>query len=226
MSPTESSVPPRRCKVLLVEDHPLLREHLGRLINRDLDMEICGEADNSSDAIKLIKDCRPDIAIVDVTLRGSSGLELIKDIKAQGLVIKVLVLSMHDEELFAERALRAGACGYITKKEASAELILAVREVMAGRMYVSKRAASKLLEGMTQPKTKSHLGGLQALSDRELVVFEFLGQGKNTCEIAHSLNLGESSVETYRARIKEKLQLRSSADLYLRAGQWVRENSG
>ncbi len=226
MSRTESSVLSRRCKVLLVEDHPLLREHLCRLIGRDLDMEICGEADNSSDAIKLIKDCRPDIAIVDLTLRGSSGLELIKEIKIQRLAVKVLVLSMHDEELFAERALRAGACGYITKKAASPELLLAVREVMAGRMYVSTRAASKMLESLAHKRNKPDLGGIKTLSDRELVVFEFLGRGKTTGEIAQSLNLGESSIETYRARIKEKLQLRSSADLYLRAGQWVRENSG
>ena len=211
---------------MLVEDHPMFREHLGQLINRDLGMQVCGEADNNRDAMKLIKETRPDIAIVDITLRGSSGLELLKDLKAEGLELNVLVLSMHDEELYAERALRAGARGYITKNEASSEVINAVRQVMAGEMYVSKRVTSKLLHRMTHKRTDSDFGGVSALADRELEVFQMLGRGKNTREIAQMLHLGESTVETYRARIKEKLSLRSSADLYLRAGQWVRENGG
>jgi len=224
--PRIESKPAARCKVMLVEDHPMFREHLGQLINRDLGMEICGEADNNRDAMKLIKETRPDIAIVDITLRGSSGLELLKDLKAEGLELNVLVLSMHDEELYAERALRAGARGYITKNEASSEVINAVRQVMAGEMYVSKRVTSKLLHRMTHKRTDSDFGGVSALADRELEVFQMLGRGKNTREIAQMLHLGESTVETYRARIKEKLGLRSSADLYLRAGQWVRENGG
>ena len=211
---------------MLVEDHPMFREHLGQLINRDLGMQVCGEADNNRDAMKLIKETRPDIAIVDITLRGSSGLELLKDLKAEGLELNVLVLSMHDEELYAERALRAGARGYITKNEATSEVINAVRQVMAGEMYVSKRVTSKLLHRMTHKRTDSDFGGVSALADRELEVFQMLGRGKNTREIAQMLHLGESTVETYRARIKEKLSLRSSADLYLRAGQWVRENGG
>ena len=211
---------------MLVEDHPMFREHLGQLINRDLGMQVCGEADNNRDAMKLIKETRPDIAIVDITLRGSSGLELLKDLKAEGLELNVLVLSMHDEELYAERALRAGARGYITKNEASSEVINAVRQVMAGEMYVSKRVTSKLLHRMTHKRTDSDFGGVSALADRELEVFQMLVRGKNTREIAQMLHLGESTVETYRARIKEKLSLRSSADLYLRAGQWVRENGG
>lgn len=215
-----------RYKVILVEDHPMFREYLGQLINRDLGMVVCGEADNNIDAMKLIQEMQPDIAIVDITLRGSSGLELLKDIKAQGLHVNVLVLSMHDEELYAERALRAGARGYITKNEASFEVVNAIRQVMAGEVYASKRVTSKLLSRMAQKRADSELGGVETLADRELEVFQLLGRGKNTREIAHSLNLGESTVETYRARIKEKLQLRSSADLYLRAGQWVRENGG
>ncbi|MFC5454181.1 response regulator transcription factor [Prosthecobacter fluviatilis] len=211
-------------KVLLVEDHPMFREHLGQLINRDLGMSICGEADNIRDAMRLILETKPDIAIVDITLHGSSGLELLKDIKAQGLDINVLVLSMHDEELYAERALRAGAKGYITKNEASTEVIEAIRCVMKGDVYASRQMTAKLLERMTQKRSNSELAGMETLADRELEVFQMLGRGKSTREIAQTLNLGESTVETYRARIKEKLQLRSAAELYLRAGQWVRDH--
>jgi DNA-binding NarL/FixJ family response regulator len=212
-------------RVLLVEDHPMFREHLGQLIDRDLGMSICGEADNIRDAMRLILETKPDIAIVDITLHGSSGLELLKDIKAQGLEINVLVLSMHDEELYAERALRAGAKGYITKNEASTEVIEAIRCVMNGDVYASRQMTAKLLERMTQKRGNSELAGMETLADRELEVFQMLGRGKNTREIAQTLNLGESTVETYRARIKEKLQLRSAAELYLRAGQWVRDHS-
>ena len=211
-------------KVLLVEDHPMFREHLGQLIDRELGMSICGEADNIRDAMRLILETKPDIAIVDITLHGSSGLELLKDIKAQGLDINVLVLSMHDEELYAERALRAGAKGYITKNEASTEVIEAIRCVMKGDVYASRNMTAKLLERMTQKRGNSELAGMETLADRELEVFQMLGRGKSTREIAQTLNLGESTVETYRARIKEKLQLRSAAELYLRAGQWVRDH--
>lgn len=214
----------QRVKVLLVEDHPMFREHLGQLINRDLGMVVCGEADNIKDAMRLVSETNPDIAIVDITLRGSSGLEFIKDIKAQGLPLNVLVLSMHDEELYAERSLRAGAKGYITKNEASSELINAIRCVMAGEVYASKKLTAKLLERMTQKRAVSELAGMETLADRELEVFHLLGRGKSTSEIAKSLNLGDSTVETYRARIKDKLRLRSAAELYLRAGQWVRDH--
>lgn len=211
------------CKVLLVEDHPMFREHLGNLINRELGMSVCGEADNIRDAMRLIHETTPDIAIVDITLRGSSGLELIKDIKAQKLEVNVLVLSMHDEELYAERALRAGAKGYITKNEASTEVVRAIRSVLQGDVYASRRMTAKLLERLTRKRVAPDLAGMETLADRELEVFQMLGRGSSTREIAQSLGLGESTVETYRARIKEKLRLRSAAELYLRAGQWVRD---
>jgi DNA-binding NarL/FixJ family response regulator len=222
--PENTTKPKHRVKVLLVEDHPMFREHLGQLINRDLGMAVCGEADNIKDAMRLVRETNPDIAIVDITLRGSSGLEFIKDIKAQGLPLNVLVLSMHDEELYAERSLRSGAKGYITKNEASSELINAIRCVMAGDVYASKKLTAKLLERMTQKRATSELAGMETLADRELEVFHLLGRGKSTSEIANSLNLGDSTVETYRARIKDKLRLRSAAELYLRAGQWVRDH--
>jgi DNA-binding NarL/FixJ family response regulator len=174
----------------------------------------------------LIRERKPNIVIVDITLRGSSGLELLKDLKAQGLDVNVLVLSMHDEELYAERALRAGAKGYISKNEASTEVLAAIRCVMNGEIYASPKMTARLLERLTQRRAASELVGVELLADRELEVFQSLGRGKSTKEIAQTLNLGESTVETYRSRIKEKLHLRSAAELYLRAGQWIREHGG
>jgi DNA-binding NarL/FixJ family response regulator len=198
----------------------------GQLINRNLGMSVCGEANNIRDAMDLIRERKPNIVIVDITLRGSSGLELLKDLKAQGLDVNVLVLSMHDEELYAERALRAGAKGYISKNEASTEVLAAIRCVMNGEIYASPKMTARLLERLTQRRAASELVGVELLADRELEVFQSLGRGKSTKEIAQTLNLGESTVETYRSRIKEKLHLRSAAELYLRAGQWIREHGG
>ena len=214
----------RKHRILLVEDHPMFREHLSQLIRRDLGMTICGECDNIREAMQFIQSLRPDIVIMDLTLRGSSGLELLKDLKAQNFPVSVLVLSMHDEDLYAERALRAGAKGYITKNEASTEVIKAIRAVAAGEVYASRHLTMKLLDRITQKGKAKDLVGVETLADRELEVFHLLGRGKATKEIAHSLGLSESTVETYRARIKEKLQLSSAAELYLRAGEWVREH--
>jgi DNA-binding NarL/FixJ family response regulator len=212
-------------RVLIVEDHPMFREHLIQLITRDLGVTVCGEADNILDAMTLLEKHQPDVAIVDLTLRGgSSGLELLKDIKTQGLNVQVLVLSMHDEELYAERALRAGARGYISKNEASSEVVRAVRCVLSGEIYASQNVTARLLQRMSQKRMHGSLAGIETLADRELEVFQMLGRGKSTKEIATALSLGESTVETYRSRIKDKLQLRSAAELYLRAGQWVRDN--
>jgi len=220
----EASGKKDRFKVLLVEDHPMFREHLAQLIDRNLGMVVCGEADNIQDAMILIDEKQPDIAIVDLSLKGSSGLELIKDIKARQAKVDVLVLSMHEEELYAERALRAGAKGYITKNEASAEIIEAIRCVMNGEVYASRKVTAKLLERFTQKNISPEINELAPLADRELEVFQMLGRGKSTREIAKELNLGDSTVETYRSRIKDKLNLRSAAELYLRAGQWVRDH--
>lgn len=213
-----------RSKVLLVEDHPLFRERLVELIEQEPGMFICGQADNARDAMRLIGETKPDIAIVDITLCGPSGLELIKDCKAQGIDLKVLVLSMHDEDLYAERALRAGARGYITKSRASIEVIEAIRCVLGGDVYASAHVASRLLDLVAGKRRE--LTGVESLADRELEVFTLLGRGKSTREIAEVLHLGESTVETHRARIKQKLGLHSAAELYLRAGEWVRQQGG
>lgn len=223
---TRNSTTTARSQVVIVDDHPMFREHLIALINRDLDMTVCGEADNIKDALAMISEQKPDIAIVDITLRGSSGLELLKDLKAQGIEVPVLVLSMHDEELYAERALRSGARGYITKREASSEVVSALRKVLAGELYVSKQMTTRLIERIATKSSAAVQNSVESLADRELEVFQMLGRGKSTREIAAELHLGETTVDTYRARIKEKLGLRSSTELYLRASQWVRDCGG
>ncbi|MCA1963247.1 MAG: response regulator transcription factor, partial [Prosthecobacter sp.] len=166
---------PKACKILLIEDHPMFREHLSALISRELGLSICGEADNIQDAMRLIEELKPDVAILDLTLRGSSGLELLKDIKARGIDLNVLVLSMHDEDLYAERALRAGARGYISKNEASQEVVAAIRSVVRGDVYVSRSMNAKLLARMTQKPSRRQLVGMELLADRELEVFQLLG---------------------------------------------------
>lgn len=220
---TDNKTPPLT-QVVLVEDHPLFRERLAILINKELGMQVCGEADNIQQAKEVIQSARPDIVIVDISLRGSSGLELIKDLKAQGINVPVLVLSMHDENLYAERVLRAGARGYITKNEASSEVITAIKAVLAGEVFVSKQMTVKIISNIsTAGSSRAGIFGVELLADRELEVFQLIGSGRTLKEIAELLHLGESTVDTYRSRIKVKLGLRSAAEVYLRAGQWVKE---
>lgn len=200
----------------------MFRERLAHLINKDPELTVCGEADNIREAHRLIVQMRPEVAVVDVTLRGSSGLELLKDLKAQGNELPVLVLSMHDEALYAERVLRAGARGYITKHEASAEVMLAIRRVLAGEVYLSQQMTAKMLQKLSGPvATHSAAGGMGALTDRELEVFQLIGSGRTAREISEALHVGVTTVDTYRSRIKEKLSLRTGAELRTRAAQWV-----
>jgi DNA-binding NarL/FixJ family response regulator len=213
----------RPIKVVIVEDHVMFREWLAQMISRDGACEVAGEADNIRDALAIIAKTTPDIAIVDITLRGSSGLELIKDLKAQGLAVPVLVLSMHDESLYAERVLRAGAKGYITKHEASSTLLKAIRHVLGGQVYLSEQMTTAMLEKVSRQRTGTPASGMETLADRELEVFQLIGKGYNGREIAAQLHLGETTVETYRARIKDKLRIKNAAELYSRAAQWVYE---
>ncbi|MEI6779502.1 MAG: response regulator transcription factor [Verrucomicrobiota bacterium] len=212
-------------KVLIVEDHPLFRAMLVHLIDKELGMTVCGEANNIRDALSIIEQRRPDAAIVDLTLPGSSGLELIKDLKARNLQLPVLVLSMHAERLYAERVLRAGARGYITKEESPAEVLVAIRTVMEGLIYVSQRVNGALLERLGQMGKSVPSPGVESLSDREIEVFQLVGRGLNSREIAGRLNLGLTTVDSYRARIKEKLEIKNAAELYQRAAQWMAERS-
>lgn len=211
-------------KVILVEDHPMFRERLAEIINKELGMTVCGEADNIRDAMQLIQSRKPDIALVDITLRGSSGIELIKDLKAQGIDLPVLVLSMHEEDLYAERVLHAGARGYISKHEGADEVLRAIQKVLAGEVYVSGKINARILQRIGKLGGKAEKPPMELLSDRELEVFQLAGRGMNSREIAKELNLSEGTIDSYRFRIRQKLKFNSSADFYRQAVQWTEEH--
>ena len=208
-----------KATVVLVEDHPMFRERLAELINKEPDLEVCGEADNIRDGFDLITQRGAQVAIIDISLQGASGLELLKNLKAASVTIPVLILSMHDESLYAERALRAGARGYITKNEASAKVMTALRQVLAGEIYVGTKAATKILGNLSHASQGG--SGVELLTDRELEVFEKIGRGRTTREISIQLGVGAATVETHRSRIKEKLQLENGAQLQREALRWV-----
>ena len=208
-------------KILIVEDHPLFCAMLAQLINNEPGMTVCGDVDNIKDAMTMIRQTLPDAAIIDITLHGSSGLELIKSLKARNIQLPVLVLSMHSEKLYAERVIKAGAKGYISKLESPFEVVKAVKKVLNGQIYVSELVSEAILERLGKTGKASQLSGLDSLSDREIEVFQLVGRGLNSREIAERLNLGLSTVDSYRARIKEKLGIKNAAELYQRAAQWV-----
>src|SRR5213080_4162573 len=208
----------QKFRVVLVEDHPMFREQLAQLINKEPGMTVCGEADNIHDAFQLIESKAPDIAIVDLILKGPSGLELIKNLKAREIDVPVLVLSMHDEALYAERVLKAGARGYITKNEVSREVMTAICAVLRGEIYLPGRIASRILETVALGRKSEN--GVTQLTDREL---ELIEHGRSTREISNQLHLGLSTVDTYRARIKTKLHLENSSQLCHEAIRWVSE---
>ena len=212
-----------KARVVIVEDHPMFRERLALLINREDDMMVCGEADNARDGLLLIQQTKPQIAIVDISLRGSGGLDLIKDMRAQKINVPVLVLSMHEESLYAERVIRAGAKGYITKHEASAKVMIAIRQVLRGEIYLEAPMMSKLVHKMVAGVPADPAKPIARLTDRELEVFELIGLGRTTREIGAQLHVGLTTVDTYRARIKEKLQLENASRLHLEASRWVQE---
>jgi DNA-binding NarL/FixJ family response regulator len=206
--------PAARKKILVVDDHPLVRERVAELINQEPDLLVCGEAEDAHQALAAVAALRPDIAIVDITLKDTYGIELIKDIKNQFPRLPVLVLSMHEETLYAERALRAGARGYLNKQEATKKIIPAIRQVLGGQVYVSEKMASTLLQRVAGIRSLEPGGSpLDALSDRELEVFQLLGDGKPVREIARSLHISVKTVEAHREHIKQKLNLKSSAEL-------------
>ena len=214
------SRPSKEITVVLVEDHLMFREQLVRLINEVDDMRVCGEANNTRDGFALIKQARPSIAIIDITLEGSSGLELLKDLRAHEVAVPALVLSMHDESLYAERALRAGARGYVNKRETCGELMRAIRQVLNGEIYLNTSFMSRMINRMTNGRD-SGARPIDRLADRELEVFGLVGRGLTTREIAAQLSLGITTVDTYRARIKEKLNLQNVARLRIEASRWL-----
>jgi DNA-binding NarL/FixJ family response regulator len=215
----------RKKQVYLVDDHPIVRQGLIKLIEQEEGLEVCGEAGSVGEALGEIQQKGPDVILVDISLEDSNGLELIKSIDDLGLQIPTLVLSMHDESLYAEHALKAGASGYVMKQAASNTLIQAIEKVLDGEIYVSKTMSSQMLKMAFRSSGEKQRSGTDALSLRELEVFELIGRGNSTREIAEQLNLSVKTIETYRAHIKEKLQLRSGTELMHRAIHWVENES-
>jgi len=212
---------PAKTRVFLVDDHPLVREWLTQLIQRESDLTICGEAEDTREALQKIEAARPDIVVADISLKSTHGLELVKDLQARYPTLPVLILSMHDESLYAERVLRAGAKGYITKQEATKKILLAIRQVLSGQIYISEKMASRMVHKMVLGRVQEQKSPIERLTDRELEVFQLIGRGHGTRKIAAELHLGIKTVESYRARIKEKLKLDDGTQLLQQAIQWV-----
>jgi len=210
-----------KAKVFLVDDHPLVREWLSQLIQREDDLAVCGEAEDTQEALSKIEESQPDIVVADISLKNTHGLELVKDLQARLPSLPVLVLSMHDESLYAERVLRAGAKGYITKQEATKKILQAVRQVLNGQIYISEKMAARMVHKMVLGRTDNQKSPIERLTDRELEVFQLIGRGHGTRRIATDLHLGVKTVESYRARIKEKLKLEDGTQLLQHAIQWV-----
>ena len=210
----------QKIKILLVDDHPLVREGLANLIRQEASMKICGEAATESHALELAGTVQPDVAIVDITLENGSGIELIKSIKAMYPAVTSLALSMHEESLYAERALRAGARGYIMKREAAKKIIEGIRGVLAGQLYVSEKIAALMAEKFLEGRTAAATSPIEILSNRELEVFHLLGRGLSTRQIADHLHVGFKTVQAYNARIKEKLKLANGTELLREALHW------
>jgi DNA-binding NarL/FixJ family response regulator len=217
---SEPNAPAARKTVLVVDDHPLLRQGLAMLINQQQDMEVCGEVEEAHAALQFIAQNKPDIMILDISLRGPDGLELLKSIRGLYPGLPVLILSMHDEAIYAERALRARANGYIMKQEATEKVLVALRRILKGDVYLSDSMSKKMLQQYIDGAPFMLQSRIAVLSDRELEVFRRIGEGRGTREIAQELHLSVKTVETYQAHIKEKLALRSGRELIQHAIQW------
>jgi DNA-binding NarL/FixJ family response regulator len=207
-------------RVFLVDDHPLVREWLTNLIRQQPDLDVCGEAERAPEAMEAILRLKPDIAVIDISLKDSSGIELIKDLKQTQPATAALVLSMHEEPHYAERALRAGAKGYIVKRETTRKVVAAIRQVLAGGIYIGEELATSLAAQFVTGKGLPQQSRVEQLSDRELEVFQLLGQGRGTRQIAEVLKVSVKTVHAYCARIKDKLNLASATELLREAVRW------
>lgn len=214
-----------KARILLVDDHAVVRFGIAQLINRQTDMMVCGEEEDASRAMTAITTLKPSLVIADISLKDSSGLELMRNIKAQYPGLPVLVVSAHDESVYAEVAFRAGALGYLMKEEALEKIVLAIRRVLGGTIYVSDALASKMLQQQIRGQTSINDSPVKSLSDRELEVFQLIGQWKTTREIAEELHLSIKTIEYYREQIKRKLDLKNAAELTQRATAWVGRES-
>jgi DNA-binding NarL/FixJ family response regulator len=205
--------PHHKSRVFLVDDHPIVRQGLALLINREPDMVVCGEADGALAALQSISSVCPDVVVLDISLDGPDGLDLLKSIRLKEPVLPVLMLSMHDESSYAERSLRAGANGYIMKQEATEKVLVAIRRILQGKVYLSERFTNRMLESYVHGGLPSKADPLSKLSDRELEVFRLIGTGHGTRQIADELHVSVKTVESYQAHIKEKLGLRNAREL-------------
>jgi len=217
----QSGIRKGKIRVLLIDDHPILRRGLAQLINQEADLTVCGEAEDAPKAFELVGTLRPDVAVVDISLKSGNGIELIKNVKARYPELAMLVLSMHDESLYAERALRAGGLGYIMKEEAIEQVLVAIRRVLTGEIFLSDKMKSKMLQQLANGRTKAIVSPIEHLTDRELEVFRLIGEGHSTRQIAGELHLSVRTVEAYREYIKAKLNLKNSTELVQHAFHWV-----
>jgi DNA-binding NarL/FixJ family response regulator len=211
----------RKTRIMIVEDHPIFRMGLRELINVEDDLVVCGEADEAGEAFREISQSRPDMVIVDISLKGRDGIDLVREVSRQDKHLPMLVLSMHDESLYAERSLLAGAKGYIMKRETSSSIVEAIRCVLNGKIYLSEKIKGDLLDRFVRGPHQFDRSPVDRLTDRELEVFQWLGRGLSTNEIAQKLNLSAKTIGTYRERIKEKLNLRHASELLWHAMLWV-----
>ncbi len=218
---TQWSLRKPKVRVLIVDDHPVLRRGLAQLINQDPRLVVCGEADDAPKAIRAIETLLPDFVIIDIALKHGNGLELLKTIKPHFPALPVLVLSMHDELLYAERALRAGALGYLMKDESPERVLLAIERILSGEIFLSDRMKSRMMQQFASRSSKTPVSTLEQLTDRELEVFHLIGSGLSTRQIADDLHLSVHTVQAYREFIKAKLNLRNSTELVQHAFHWT-----
>lgn len=219
-----NAIPTLKHKILLVDDHPIVRKGLALLINQENDIEVSGEASDIEEALKCVSANKPSVAVVDLSLKGDNGLELLKLLKLRYPKVLTLVLSMHEESLYAERTLRAGAKGYIMKQEGTEKVVSAIRKILQGEIYVSEHLATKMLGRIAENPQPEDRSPVEKLSDRELEVFQLIGSGLSTREIAEKLHISIKTVESYREHLKEKLKLKNSTELVHQAVQFFSSN--
>jgi DNA-binding NarL/FixJ family response regulator len=219
-----NSTGPGRTRVLIVDDHPVVRDGLKAQLTPETDLEVCGEAEDVAGGLALVQSANPDVVVIDVNLKSGNGIELVKRIRAHDDAVRIVVWSMYPEELYAERALRAGAQGYVNKGRSTREIIDALRAVRDGRVYLSGDQADRILRRLIGGGKGADRSPVESLSDRELEAFELMGRGRTTEEIAAAMKVSPKTIETYRARIKEKLKLENITELVHRATQWVLDN--
>lgn len=212
-------------RIFLVDDHPITRQGVVVLINQEADLEVCGEADSAPKAFDLLQKSKADLAVVDISLKTTSGIELTKNLKVLLPDLPVLIMSMHDESLYAERALRAGAKGYVMKQEASDNILIAIRRILDGELYLSDKMKEKMLHRLVHNRKDEVVFSIDTLSDREMEVFQLIGNGFSTRQIATKLNLSVKTIDSYREHLKLKLHIEKGADLVRHAIQWVKSEN-